>query len=136
MERNPGAGRQRLLALPRADRRAGLVELVSAEFKRVLLLTAADDLPMDESYFDLGLTSLKAAELKERLERDLGCELDTSTLFDCATVRQVVDYLAGSVFGEPSAEVREPAADDPRADHRRLVAGLLQDLYDTDLYDA
>lgn len=129
----------RLLGLPRPDRRAALAEMVGQEFKRALLIPADDNLPFDDNYFELGLTSLKASEVKERLETDLDCELETSVLFSSSTVRQIVDHLADVVLADgisgpaPSAAHAgkpEPGAD-PVSEHRSLVDDLLQDLYDS-----
>ncbi|EFL08614.1 predicted protein [Streptomyces sp. AA4] len=116
-----------MLALPRPDRRDALETLVSAEFRRALLMSEKDDLPPDENYFALGLTSLRAAEIKQRLEEKLGCELDASLLFDNATVRQVVDFVAEAVLPGAGA----PAAAEPSGPgHRQLVDSLLEDLYE------
>lgn len=125
----------RLLGTPRPDRRAVLAELVSQEFKRVLLMRADDELPLDENYFDLGLTSLKAAEAREHLETDLGCEMETSVLFSCSTVRQVVEHLADVILSDgasgSAADARKPVRGaEPAAEQRVLVDALLRDLYD------
>ena len=131
----PGPALARLLDLPRSDRRAGLAQLVGQEFKRALLMSAADDLPLDDNYFDLGLTSFKASEVKQRLEAELGCELEASVLFASSTVRQIVDHLAGVVLpggtpGEAAGGRRTGRTADPATGHRRLVDDLVRDLYE------
>jgi hypothetical protein len=124
----------RLLGLPRPDRRAALAELVGREFKRALLIPADGNLPFDDNYFELGLTSLKVSEVKERLETGLGCELETSVLFASSTVRQIVDHLADVVLadGIPGSAAHAAKLDrgaDPVPEHRGLVDDLLRDLY-------
>lgn len=64
------------------------------EFKAALLMTAADELPLDESFFDLGLTSLMLTDVKQRLETLLGLPINASELFNRPTVEQLIDYLA------------------------------------------
>lgn len=123
---------ERLLRAPRSERRAVLEDLVSQEFKRALLMTERDVLPVDENYFELGLTSLRAAEVKERIEEQLQCELDTSLLFGLATVRQVVDHLASVVL--PGAAATPPPRESASARSAELhqrVNDLIADLYDT-----
>lgn len=107
-----------------------LEALISAEFRQALLMSEEDELPTDENYFALGLTSLRAAEIKQRLEARLGCELDTSVLFDSATIRQVVDFVAEVAL--PGVVVAAPvaAAEAPRTGHRPLVDDLIKDLYE------
>jgi len=124
--------RARLLSLPRADRRGALSALVLEEFRRALMMSGDEQVPLDHNYFDLGLTSLKAAEVKQRLEDELGCELDTSVLFTSATVRQIVDYLAGAVL--PAAPGDEHPGNGPAESggaNRRLVDHMIRDLYET-----
>lgn len=120
----------RLLQIPRPDRRAALESLVSDEFKRALLMSAEDELPVDENYFDLGLTSLRATEVKQRIEAEFGCELDTSLLFGSPTVKQIVDHIAGvalpDIFTATAAKAYFPSA----SAHRPLVDELIKDLYD------
>src|SRR5712664_3395532 len=63
---------ERLQELPLSERREGLEELVVTEFKTTLMMTDDEDLPFDMSYFELGFTSLRITEIKERLETQLG----------------------------------------------------------------
>ena len=58
---------ERLQELPLSERREGLEELVVTEFRTTLMMTDEEDLPFDMSYFDLGFTSLRITEIKERL---------------------------------------------------------------------
>lgn len=125
--------RTRLLRLPRAERREALADLVRAEFARVLLF-AEDETPPDEAnYFDLGLSSLRAAEIKQRLETELDCDLDAAALFGCATIRQLTEHLAALVLPEAEqADPRQNAATGAPTDGRQpLVDELIQALYRT-----
>ena len=76
-----------------AERRDALEEILEKEFKAALLMTDEDELPFDQSYFDLGLTSLGITDLKERFEELLEVEIDTTMLFNSPTVERLLDYL-------------------------------------------
>ncbi|WP_322767564.1 acyl carrier protein [Frankia sp. Cr1] len=122
-----------LRALPRSERRAALEAMVTAEFKVTLLMAEQDDLPLDQNYFDLGLTSLRVIDVKQRLEATLGCEIDTSALLRSPTVRHLIDLLTQEalleLFAVPGGQekpVEQPAA---TAGHKPLVDDLLKDLY-------
>jgi acyl carrier protein len=76
-----------------AERRDALEEILEREFKAALLMTDDDDLPFDQSYFDLGLTSLSITDLKDRFEVLFECDIDTNVLFNSPTVERLLDYL-------------------------------------------
>lgn len=76
-----------------AERRDTLEVILETEFKAALLMTDDDELPFDQSYFDLGLTSLGITDLKDRFEELFDCEIDTNVLFNSPTVERLLDYL-------------------------------------------
>jgi aryl carrier-like protein len=121
---------QRLAALPRSERRDELAALVVAELKTTLLMTGDDELPMDESLFDLGLSSLRLTEVKQRLDVLLGRTISVSSLFNRPTVAALLTHLTDEVlpelFGTPTAAQQ---AATPTALDRAMVDDLLQDLY-------
>jgi NADPH:quinone reductase-like Zn-dependent oxidoreductase/ubiquinone/menaquinone biosynthesis C-methylase UbiE/acyl carrier protein len=57
-----------------------------------------DELDMKKGFFDLGLDSLTALELKKTIERDLGTELSTTVAFDYPTPEALSQFLASKVF--------------------------------------
>jgi len=79
--------------LPFAVRGEILEEILDKEFRAALLMTEDDDLPFDQSYFDLGLTSLGITDLKQRIEELLDCVIDTNVLFNSPTVERLLEYL-------------------------------------------
>lgn len=91
---------ERLHELPLSERREGLEDLVVSEFKRTLMMTEDEDLPFDTSYFELGFTSLRITEIKERLETQLGCKISTNVLFNSPTMEQLVSYLTEEVLAD------------------------------------
>lgn len=66
---------------------------VVGEFKTVLLMTEAEELAMDQSFFEMGLTSLMLTDVKQRLETVLGFGIDASEFFNRPTVEQLLEYL-------------------------------------------
>ncbi|MFJ1748160.1 acyl carrier protein [Streptomyces sp. NPDC088116] len=118
-----------LLDLPRSERRDALEELVTEEFKAVLLMTDEDDLPPDQSYFDLGMTSLSITGLKQRFERLLGIEVDANLLFNSPTVeallRHLTEDLLTDLFHAPAAATAAPSATTPNA----FLDAALKNLY-------
>ncbi|WPW28944.1 acyl carrier protein [Streptomyces atratus] len=128
-----------LLDLPRSERRQALEDLVVTEFKIVLLMDEGDELPLDESYFDLGLTSLTITDLKQSLESMIGHELSASLLFNSPTVGQLMDHICDELLpglfrpASVSAPANGPAsaAASRSADHSAdaLVDEALKNLY-------
>jgi acyl carrier protein len=117
----------RLLSLPPAERADELEVLVVAEFRRTLMMADEEPLPLDESFFDIGFTSLRIAEVRDALQDLLGCEISTNVLFNSPTVAQLLAYLRETalpeVFGaaEPAATSADP--------ERAVVDDVLADLY-------
>jgi acyl carrier protein len=97
---------ERLHELPLSERREGLEEFVVTEFKTTLMMADDEDLPFDMSYFELGFTSLRITEIKERLETQLGRGISTNVLFNSPTMERLISYLADEIladlFGSPA----------------------------------
>lgn len=52
-----------------------------------------EEFPADESFFNLGLTSLKAVEIKYTLEKDLKIKLCSTILFDYPTINKLGEFI-------------------------------------------
>jgi acyl carrier protein len=89
-----------LRELPPSERREGLEDLVATEFRTTLMMTDDEDLPFDVSFFELGCTSLRITEIKERLETRLDRRISTNVLFNSPTMERLVAYLAGEVLAD------------------------------------
>ncbi|WP_203982823.1 acyl carrier protein [Sphaerisporangium rufum] len=125
---------ERLESLPRSERRAALESVVTEQFRAALLMTPDEELPTAASYFDLGLTSLGLADVKQRLETLIGHGISSTVMFNSPTVERLMAYLTGEVlaalFHEPRPEtsgVPAPAA--PAGDE--LWDDVLGSLYRT-----
>ncbi|MFI1887315.1 acyl carrier protein [Streptomyces jumonjinensis] len=86
--------RTELRTMPRAERAEAIEALALEEFRRVLLMEPDEELPLEVSYFDLGLTSLRLTEIKQNLEILLDLTIDATVLFNRPTVEQLVEYLS------------------------------------------
>ncbi len=88
--------------LSAGDRRAALRDRIAEECATMLSIPGAIDRrrPLQE----LGLDSLAALELRNRLGRLVGAVLPASLLFDHPTVAALTDYMATTYLGLPGEE--------------------------------
>ncbi|WP_157229157.1 acyl carrier protein [Nocardia brevicatena] len=91
--------KQLLRRLPRWERDVVLEDLVTQIFKGLLFMEKSDELPFDENYFDMGLTSLQLTEAKEKIELTLECEIETTHLFNNPTIAHLVEHLNEIIVG-------------------------------------
>jgi acyl carrier protein len=89
---------ERLEQLARSERREALEEIVVAHFKTALLMTDDEDLPTEESFFNLGFTSLLVSDIKQRLETMLGCAISANVLFNSPTLERLIAHLTDEVL--------------------------------------
>ncbi len=106
-------------ALPPVERPPRLLALVRAEVAQVLRIPAAD-LHDDASFFTLGMDSLMAVELANRLKRGLGQRgLAAQLVYDHPTLNELVAILLSAIAQGPEtvtavAATPHPAAPGPR----------------------
>jgi NADPH:quinone reductase-like Zn-dependent oxidoreductase/NAD(P)-dependent dehydrogenase (short-subunit alcohol dehydrogenase family) len=86
--------RVRLAALAsEAERLAALVELAQGEIAAVLALPGAASVAAEQPLKELGLDSLMAVELRNRLSGQVGTKLPTTLAFDYPTARAMARLL-------------------------------------------
>ena len=94
-------------ALPH-ERKGVLARLIAVELARVLGLPDASGVDHEQGFFDLGMDSVMAVELRTRLERGVGAPLPPTIAFDHPTVAKVADFVGREIFGigapPPAAE--------------------------------
>ena len=99
--------------VPASSRPALLVAHVRDQAIRVLGLDPAFKLDTRVGLRDLGLDSLMALELRNRLQRSVGQTLPSTLAFDCPTVDALAAYLESKLAPAPEAKPAAAAAPDP-----------------------
>jgi acyl carrier protein len=77
----------------RDQRRAQLMELIARELASVLGKTNMHAVSPKAGFFELGMDSLMAVELKTRLVRITGLDIRTTAVFDYASITALAEYL-------------------------------------------
>ncbi len=102
---------------------ARLLELVRAEAGRVLGYHGQASVGIDRTFKELGLDSLTAVELRNRLNASTGLRLATTAVFDYPTPQALADHLSGELTttGEAPNTTSAPASD---ADDPVVIVGM------------
>jgi acyl carrier protein len=80
------------------ERLTALEAIVVTEFKTALLMSEDDELPVEDSFFELGLTSLGLTDVRQRLETLLGRGIGSTLLFNSPTVESLLESLTSQVL--------------------------------------
>jgi len=117
---------QQLAEAPARQRQARLQAHIAATVAQVLGFEAGHTLSAQHGLADLGLDSLLVVELKNRLERSLGCALPATVAFDYPTIEALTEHLLRDVL---SLEAPEPQAGRlQHIDESKQLAATLADL--------
>lgn len=100
---------EKLEEAPPEKKRGILFAFVTQEVARVLGLGDQETLPLDTGFFELGVDSLTAVELRNRLQAALGTALPTTLIFNYPTLTAMIDYFADDVLELPRADEPLPA---------------------------
>ncbi|SBW22637.1 beta-ketoacyl synthase [Candidatus Protofrankia californiensis] len=110
---------ERLAGLPPRDQERVLLELVRGTVASVLGYTDADQVSPDRAFDDLGFDSLKAVELRNRLNAASGLKLPATVVFDYPDTVELAGFLRTELVGSAAdVTVAEPvagASDEPIA---------------------
>jgi malonyl CoA-acyl carrier protein transacylase len=107
---------QQLEDTPISDRHEVLMAYLQSEVARVLGLSSAQLPDPHEGFFAIGMDSLMAVELKNRLEANLKTALPGTLIFEAPTIHDLTHYLA-KVLGWTSID--EPEVTTPEKEHDR-----------------
>jgi len=106
-----GALAQKLAGLSEADRDEAVLELVLSHVAAVLEVASAETIDAQRTFKELGLDSLAAVELCNRLEKAVGLRLPWTLVFDHPTPEAVAKLVCARVEeGEVKGQAGEPPA--------------------------
>src|SRR5690606_24263835 len=112
----PGTGTafaQRLARLPEAERGARVLALVREEAARALGLPGPDPVRPDEPLRDLGMDSVTAVDLRNRIGARVGARLPATLLFDHPTPARLTPPPTGAPASSPPGPGPPPRAPRP-----------------------
>ncbi|MFM9629046.1 SDR family NAD(P)-dependent oxidoreductase [Streptomyces galilaeus] len=91
----------RLAALPEAERAERVLALVREEASRALGLRSAEAVRPDQPLRELGMDSVTAVELRNRIGARLAAKLPATLLFDHPTPERLARHLLDTALGGP-----------------------------------
>ena len=89
---------ERLTSAPVQQRKKILADFLRGAVAEVTRVDVAE-IRVDAGFFDLGMDSLMAVELRRRIEQAVGKEVPATLAMDYPRLADVVDYLLGDVLG-------------------------------------
>ncbi|MET9406277.1 SDR family NAD(P)-dependent oxidoreductase [Streptomyces sp. NPDC002935] len=104
----------RLARLPEADRAARVLALVREEASRALGLRSAESVRPDQPLRELGMDSVTAVELRNRIGTRIGARLPATLLFDHPTAARLSAHLLTTALATDGRTTRR-GAPDPRS---------------------
>ena len=111
---SPTPWRETVAALPFDDAYEAMADCLQNELVRILELTPEDVRDRQRGFFEMGLDSLMALELKQSLESALGCRLAGTLVFDYQNLDLLTNYLVREICGV----LPEGPEDTPNMDSR------------------
>ena len=114
--RSTGSLAKRLAAAPEAERGEIVLDLVRGEIATVLGHASAEEVPPDRAFLELGLDSLGAVELRNRIVNATDVRLSATVIFDYPSVRALAGFLLDQATGTAVGDVAVQAAVAPNAD--------------------
>ncbi len=117
-------------AMPAAERTEAIERLIRETVATLLGLDSYLQVERDKGLFDLGIDSLTAVDLKDRLEKSVGRTLRSTIAFDYPTASAMAAHLAETLFPPATA----PSASAPvAADKKAKVAAATKTAGEEDL---
>jgi acyl carrier protein len=118
--------RTQLAAAKTSDRQKLLIEHLCSQLAQVLGYKLANQ-DLQRGFFELGMDSLTAVELRNRLQNSLDYPLPSSLTFDYPTVTVLADYLGKEVLSI------EPSTMEPQASDRSNLSTALDELSESEI---
>jgi acyl transferase domain-containing protein len=102
---SPGEERAKLQNLPASQRVAFLATLIKEHLAFVLKLESAQSIGLHQGFFSLGMDSLMAVDLKERLQHMLNHPVSVSTVVTHSNTQALSEHLLAELFDGTAADV-------------------------------
>ncbi|MFD5433996.1 type I polyketide synthase [Kitasatospora sp. NPDC127067] len=99
--------RERLAGLPDEERHRAVLDLVRAHAAGVLGHDGAEAVAPERPFLELGVNSLSAIELRDRLRTAVGVPLESTVVFDSGTAAELARRVLAALGGSAAAEPRE-----------------------------
>lgn len=99
---------ERLVNAPVQQRRRLLTDFLRDAVAEITLVDASE-IRDDAGFFDLGMDSLMAVEMRRRIEAGVGKEIPVTVVMDHPRLSDVADYLLGDVLGLSETPDAAPA---------------------------
>jgi acyl transferase domain-containing protein/acyl carrier protein len=116
--------RERLLALPASEQREAMLSLVLSQMAVVLGHESAHSIDPHRPFRDLGLDSIGAIELRNRLMEATGLRLPATLVFDQPSPLTLAAQLYGECTNQGSEHAPIMAAVAPRNDDPIAIVGM------------
>ncbi|MEM7756775.1 MAG: SDR family NAD(P)-dependent oxidoreductase [Cyanobacteria bacterium P01_A01_bin.40] len=115
---------QKLKSAPKKERQQLLIRLIQEQVVQVLKFDRSTQLPDPQlNFFDMGIDSLMAVELKNQLEENLGQTFPSTLIFNNHNIEALAEHLSQQLFfSELSSDRGMRSSASP--DMRRSVAPL------------
>ncbi len=110
----------RLFNLPEDHRRDSLLDRVRRELAAVLDLDP-QLVPLDAEFSSLGVDSLMTIELRNRLVRQTGANVTSTSCFEHPTCMAMTDFIAGQLAPAPASEAPSEVLTNDRARVREYI---------------
>ncbi|MFJ7208021.1 type I polyketide synthase [Streptomyces sp. NPDC098789] len=123
---------ERLAGLAPAERERQLRTAVRQQVAAVLGHDSGETVELRRRFLEMGLDSVTAVELRNRLNAATGLRLPATIVFDCPTVHELVRYLGDALFGDNDAAVGSTDAPAPGTAELDQLEELLGQLPDGD----
>jgi malonyl CoA-acyl carrier protein transacylase len=95
---------QRIQQAPASERKHLLTKHISDTLAHILVIESAKSIDLKQGLFDLGMDSLTAMELRNRLQTSLEVSLPSTLIFDYTTIEKLTNYLMNEVVESPKEE--------------------------------
>ncbi|WP_406190999.1 alpha/beta fold hydrolase [Streptomyces sp. NBC_01017] len=124
---SPGSLAERLAALSPAEREQALVDLVAGHVAVVLKYRSAGEVPVEDTFRDLGFESLTAVALRNRIVESTGVDVQLTDVLNYPTVMDLAELIGERLAeAEPVPPTPSPARDDAAAPGDSIAALYLQ----------